>query len=81
MPLAFISGPGLLELLVMFVFFGIMVLGTIFWIWMIIDCATKEASEGNERLVWIIIIVFTHLIGAAIYFFVRRPTRKAQIGR
>jgi hypothetical protein len=49
--------------------------GTIFWIWMIIECATRERDP--DRLVWIIIVVFTHVIGAAIYFFVRRPVRPA----
>ena len=56
-------------------FFGIGLLGTAFWIWMLIDCATKESSEGNDKLVWVIIIVFTYLIGAALYFFIRRPKR------
>jgi hypothetical protein len=46
-----------------------------FWIWMLIDCATKEPSIGNDKLVWIIIIVFTNIIGALIYFFVRRVPR------
>jgi hypothetical protein len=53
----------------------------IFWIWMLVDCATKESSEGNDKIVWIIIIIFTNFIGALIYFFVRRPKRKAELGR
>ena len=53
--------------------------GFAFWVWMIIDCATKEPSSGNDKLVWIIIIVFTHIIGALIYYFVRhRPRRFAE---
>lgn len=52
-----------------------------FWIWMIIDCATREPAEGNERLIWIIIIVFAHWIGALIYYFVRRPKRIEQYSR
>ncbi|MBI1175907.1 hypothetical protein GC207_00550 [bacterium] len=60
---------------------AISLLGTIFWIWMIIDCATKESSEGNDKIIWILIILFTHIIGALIYFFARRPTRIAQLGR
>jgi hypothetical protein len=52
-----------------------------FWIWMIVDCATNEPSEGNEKLVWIVIIIFAQIIGALIYFFVRRPKRQAQLGR
>ena len=51
-----------------------------FWIWMLIDCATKESSQGNDKLIWILIIVFTHWIGALIYFLVRRPERKKQLG-
>jgi hypothetical protein len=74
-------GLGLPELLLLFVVLGIGVLGTAFWIWMLIDCVTKESSEGNDRLVWVIVVVFTHIIGAAIYFFVRRPQRIAQLGR
>jgi hypothetical protein len=67
-------------------FFGFIVLCVFlfccaFWIWMIIDCATKEPSEGNDKLVWIVIIVFTHIIGALIYYFVRRPRRIAQLGQ
>jgi len=72
---------GLPEIFLLLFVFGIGVLGTAFWIWMLIDCATKEPSEGNDRLVWVIIVVLTHFIGAAIYFFVRRPQRIAQLGR
>ena len=52
-----------------------------FWIWMLVDCATKEPSEGNDKLIWILVIVFTNLIGALIYFLVRRPERIRQFGR
>ena len=55
--------------------------GTLFWIWMIVDCATKESSEGNTKIVWILIIVLTHWIGALIYLLVRRPKRIEQFGR
>lgn len=67
--------------LVFLIFFGGGVLGTIFWIWMLIECATKEPSQGNDKLIWVIIILLTHLLGAAIYFFVRRPERIARFGR
>ena len=55
--------------------------GTIFWIWMIVDCASNEPSEGNEKLIWILIIVLTHLVGALIYLLVRRPQRIEQFGK
>jgi hypothetical protein len=61
-------------------FLVVMLLGTAFWIWMLVDCATKEPSQGNEKLIWVLIIVLTHWIGAAIYYFVRRPIRIAEVG-
>ena len=54
--------------------------GTILWIWMLVDCATKEPSEGNDKLIWILIIVLGHWIGALIYLLVRRPKRIQQYG-
>lgn len=55
-----------------------MIAGTIFWILMIVECATKEADTGNTKIVWIIILVFTHIIGALLYYFVRRPERQRE---
>ena len=68
--------------LLFYCIFGLIALaGTAFWIWMIIDCATNEPDTNNEKLMWILIIVLTHLVGAAIYFFARRPTRRRLVGR
>ena len=61
-------------------FFLLVVTALIFWIWMIVECATKEPSQGNDKIVWIVIIVFAHMIGALIYYFVRRPQRIALYG-
>ena len=62
---------GLLFLIVLLVAVG----GTIFWIWMLVDCVTKEPSTGNDKIIWVLVIVLTHLIEAAIYYIVRRPQR------
>ena len=76
---------GIAAAMIPFLFFGMFliigVLGTVFWVWMLIDCATKEPSEGNDKIIWVLIIVLTHLIGAAIYYFVRRPERIMKFGR
>ncbi|HPW55435.1 MAG: PLDc_N domain-containing protein [Thermoanaerobaculaceae bacterium] len=49
--------------------------GTVFWVWMLIDCVTKEPSTTDNRLAWTLVIALTHLIGALAYLFVRRPER------
>jgi len=53
----------------------------VLWIWMLIDCAVNEPSEGNDKIVWILVIIFLNWLGSLIYFLVRRPTRIAQYGR
>ena len=52
----------------------------LFWIWMIVDCAMNEPSEGNDKIVWILILVFTQLLGSLLYFFIRRPNAAASTG-
>lgn len=55
--------------------------GGAFWVWMLVDCATKEPDSGSTKLVWILIIIFTGLVGAVVYYFARRSRRKSELGR
>ncbi|MES2464127.1 MAG: PLD nuclease N-terminal domain-containing protein [Armatimonadota bacterium] len=48
--------------------------GTIFWIVMLVDAVRREFRDSTMKLVWILILVFTNLLGAIIYYFVGRPT-------
>ena len=52
-----------------------------FWIWMLIEVISKEPSEGNDKVVWLLIVLLTGGIGALIYYFVRRPERIRKYGR
>jgi hypothetical protein len=52
-----------------------------FWIWMLIDCITKESDQGNDKVTWVIVIALLGWIGALIYLLARRPTRVRQFGR
>jgi hypothetical protein len=56
---------------IMILFWIIGLLATVFWIWMLIDCLTSSLPT-TEKLIWAIVIVFTHIVGALIYYFVRR---------
>lgn len=66
---------GPIEILLILAGGAIAILATVFWIWMLIDCALHEPSVGNDRLVWVVIICLTHFLGALVYFLVRRPHR------
>jgi hypothetical protein len=54
------------------VFFALAIAATVFWIWMLIDCITNPRLQDTEKIVWVLVIVFTHIIGALIYFFIGR---------
>lgn len=75
-----IEGLFFIPLFILF-FAGVGLAGTVLWIWMLIDCASNEPAEGNEKLVWILVILFTHVLGALIYLLVRRPERQRLFGK
>ena len=62
-------------------FRGLAVFATMFWIWVLVDCITKEPSEGNDKIVWTLVILLAPLIGALLYYFVRRPERIKAAGQ
>ena len=43
-----------------------------FWIWMIVDCATNRRLGSSEKIVWILVVVLLHCLGALIYFVAGR---------
>ncbi len=59
---------------------GVAIMATIFWIWVLVDCLTKEPSEGNDKVAWTLFILLVPLIGALVYYFVRRPERVKAVG-
>jgi hypothetical protein len=55
--------------------------GFIFSVWMLVDCLVNESSQGNDKLVWAVVIILMPCLGPILYFFIRRPARKSQLGR
>jgi hypothetical protein len=47
----------------------------LFWLWMLIDCLKNPALQGAEKIVWVLVIVFLHSLGALLYFFMGRSKR------
>jgi hypothetical protein len=58
----------------MIVFILIAILASIFWLWMLIDCLTSNMPVA-EKLLWFLVIFLLHLLGALIYFAIRRTGR------
>lgn len=43
-----------------------------FWVWALVDAIKNPALSSNERLIWILVIVFTNWVGALIYLLAGR---------
>jgi hypothetical protein len=52
--------------------FLFLLLTTVFWVWMLVDCATNNSLTGADKFVWLLVIVFLHFLGALIYYLVGR---------
>ncbi|MBD3375349.1 hypothetical protein GF406_09965 [candidate division KSB1 bacterium] len=63
------------EMFIMLIFFVFGVMGTVLWIWALVDCI-KNVKNPNDRLMWIILIALTHFIGAILYFVLQRPKNR-----
>ena len=61
---------GILGGLVTLFIFAIMIVGFVFWIKMIIDCAKREFENSNEKIVWILVVVLLQVLGAIVYWAV-----------
>ena len=59
----------------MFVGFGVAavligVLLFVFWLWMLVDCLKRDFKKDVEKVAWILVMIFLHILGAIIYYFV-----------
>jgi len=42
----------------------------VFWIWMLVDCLQNPRLQGTDKLVWVLVVLFLHVLGAALYYFI-----------
>jgi len=61
--------------------FLLVIAAFVFWLWMIVDCVAKEPSGSSTKVVWLLVIIFLHVLGAFLYFFIRRPERIRETGQ
>lgn len=69
----------LLPFIVLFGLLGFVigVASFIFWIVMLVDAIQRKFKSTNDKIVWVLVIIFTHIVGAVIYYFlVKKHNRK-----
>jgi len=66
-------------------FLGGLVLGPLvllvmaFWLWMLVDAIVNKGLSDVEKICWVLAILFLHILGAILYFFIGHPKRKPPI--
>jgi hypothetical protein len=63
------SAVGILIAFILFIV-ALVILSIIFWIFMLVDSIQHKYKDSNDKVVWVLVIVFTGIIGALIYYFV-----------
>ena len=52
---------------------GIFLFIFIFWLWMLIDCLQRKF---NDKLLWVLVIIFAGIIGAILYYFLVKSKKR-----
>lgn len=74
--LAGMAGAAMLFFLIWIVFFAIGIFAFVFWILMIVDVAKRNFKNENDKIMWILIVILTGIIGALIYYFMVKKKNK-----
>ena len=43
---------------------------TVFWIVEFVDAARRQFADQTVKVVWLLVIFFTHFVGAALYYLI-----------
>lgn len=66
---------GPLEILVILAILVIGVLGTIFWVLMLVDCLADPTRPPDRKIPWAVAIAISHFLGATLYYFLEKKNR------
>ena len=73
------AGSGIFVLLALLVIAPVALALTIFWIWMLVDAIQNQGLTDGEKVGWVLAIVFFHVLGSALYFFIGHPKRNVSL--
>jgi hypothetical protein len=59
---------GLLMMIIWLVLF-------IFWVWALIDILKSDFKESINKLIWLLVVFFFYVLGAALYYFIGREQK------
>lgn len=74
----FVGFAGVAVALILFwlFFVALGIFAFVFWIIMLVDAVQRKFKSDNDKIVWVLIIIFTQIIGALIYYFIVKKKDK-----
>ncbi len=68
------AGPALLALPFLFMIVGAVIglVSMVIWVLALVDVIKNPRLTDNERIIWVIVILFTQCLGAVLYYIVGR---------
>lgn len=57
-------------------FLILLIASFVFWLWVLVDCLV---NQQEDRIIWVIVILFLNLLGAILYFFIARSKRLSEV--
>ena len=52
------------------IFFAMIIVSFGFWIFALIHLLMNKAIQGTEQIVWLLVVILLHALGAVLYFFI-----------
>ncbi len=73
---------GLLVVAAIWLVFGLAALAAMaVWIWALVDCLRRDFPEPVHKVVWVLVIILLHFLGAILYLAIgRQQDYRAQGG-
>jgi putative effector of murein hydrolase LrgA (UPF0299 family) len=63
------------------ILFLFLLVPSVVWIGALVSCLKHESSANNNKVVWLLVILFLHFFGAMAYLLIRRPERIRELGQ
>ena len=63
------------SLLLVLIIFPFVLAAIVFWIWMLVSAIQNKGLTDTERIIWVLVVILLHLLGAVLYLFLGHPKR------
>ncbi len=60
---------GIVMLFLVVLMIAVPIMAVIVWIVMLVDCLQRKFRDKDDKIIWVVVLVFLNIVGAVIYYF------------